>query len=112
MTGAGSGIGLASATRFAEEGMKVVLADIQEDALVTAVARLQEAGHDVIGVRTDVSQHEQLQRLADQTIASYGKVSGVTTSVLINLASNEYFKSIKPGSFPYEIIVELSSEYR
>ena len=44
VTGAGSGIGLASATRFAEEGMKVVLADIQEDALLAAVAALQEAG--------------------------------------------------------------------
>jgi NAD(P)-dependent dehydrogenase (short-subunit alcohol dehydrogenase family) len=77
VTGAGSGIGLASATRFAEEGMKVVLADIQEDALLAAVAALKEAGHDVIGVRTDVSQCDQVQRLADQAIASYGKVNVV-----------------------------------
>ena len=77
VTGAGSGIGLASATRFAEEGMKVVLADIQQDALDLAVASLQQAGHDVIGVRTDVSQCEQIQRLADQAITAYGKVNVV-----------------------------------
>jgi NAD(P)-dependent dehydrogenase (short-subunit alcohol dehydrogenase family) len=75
VTGAGSGIGLASATRFAEEGMKVVLADIQQDALDAAVASLQQSGHDVIGVRTDVSQCEQVQRLADRAMTAYGKVN-------------------------------------
>lgn len=75
VTGAASGIGLAMATRFAQEGMQVVLADIQEDALDSAVSTLQLAGHDVMGVPTDVSQREQIQNLADLTIASYGKVN-------------------------------------
>jgi NAD(P)-dependent dehydrogenase (short-subunit alcohol dehydrogenase family) len=55
VTGAASGIGLATATRFAQEGMQLVMADIQEDALDVAVSTLRKAGHDVIGVRTDVS---------------------------------------------------------
>jgi NAD(P)-dependent dehydrogenase (short-subunit alcohol dehydrogenase family) len=75
VTGAASGIGLATATRFAKEGMKVVLGDIQQDALEAAVSTLKEAGHEVIGVPTDVSQREQIQNLADQTIAAYGKVN-------------------------------------
>jgi NAD(P)-dependent dehydrogenase (short-subunit alcohol dehydrogenase family) len=75
VTGAASGIGLATATRFAEEGMKVVLADIQKDALNSAVSILQEAGHDVVGVPTDVSQREQVQNLAERAIASFGKVN-------------------------------------
>ena len=75
VTGAASGIGLATATRFAEEGMKVVLADIQQDALNSAVSILQEAGHDVVGVPTDVSQREQVQNLAERAIASFGKVN-------------------------------------
>lgn len=77
VTGAASGIGLASATRFAQEGMKVVLADIQQDALDAAVEALQQAGHDVLGVRTDVSQCEQIQRLADTAVNAYGKVNVV-----------------------------------
>ena len=75
VTGAASGIGLATASRFAEEGMKVVLADIQQDALDAAVSTLQQAGHDVIGVLTDVTEREQIQNLADKTIATYGKVN-------------------------------------
>lgn len=75
VTGAGSGIGLACATRFAEEGMKVVLADIEKAALETAVADLRRAGHDVLGVPTDVSKAEQIQNLAEQAIATYGKVN-------------------------------------
>jgi NAD(P)-dependent dehydrogenase (short-subunit alcohol dehydrogenase family) len=75
VTGAASGIGLATATRFAGEGMKVVLADIQQDALDSAVSTLRQAGHDVIGVQTDVSQRAQVQNLADAAIAAYGKVN-------------------------------------
>ena len=75
VTGAASGIGLATASRFAEEGMKVVLADIQQDALESAVSQLQLAGHDVLGVPTDVTQFEQIQHLADEAISAYGKVN-------------------------------------
>jgi NAD(P)-dependent dehydrogenase (short-subunit alcohol dehydrogenase family) len=74
VTGAGSGMGRAFAQRFAEEGMKVALADIQTDALDTAVKELTDAGHEVIGVHTDVSQEEAIQHLADETIAAFGKV--------------------------------------
>ncbi len=75
VTGAASGIGLATATRFCQEGMKVVLADIQADALDATVDSLQRAGHDVVGVKTDVSQREQVQQLADQSMAAYGQVN-------------------------------------
>ncbi|MGB1140500.1 MAG: SDR family NAD(P)-dependent oxidoreductase [Halioglobus sp.] len=77
VTGAASGIGLATATRFAQEGMKVVLGDIQQDALDAAVQSLVAAGHDVTGVRVDVSSRDDLQRLADTAITSYGKVNVV-----------------------------------
>jgi NAD(P)-dependent dehydrogenase (short-subunit alcohol dehydrogenase family) len=74
VTGAASGMGRAFAERFAAEGMKVVLADIEAPALDEAVARMSDAGHDVIGVRSDVSNLESLQALAQQAVDAYGKV--------------------------------------
>lgn len=75
VTGAASGIGRATATRFAEEGMKVVLADIEENALGETVKALKSAGHEVIGVPTDVSKFEAVEALAAKTIAAFGQVN-------------------------------------
>ncbi len=77
VTGAASGIGLATATRFAEEGMKVVLADIEEPALETAVTQLSAAGHEVVGVPTDVSDWGAIQSLAEATLSAFGGVNVV-----------------------------------
>src|SRR5262245_54844051 len=74
VTGAASGLGRAIAERFAHEQMKVVLADIEEPALDQAVGQLRSAGHDVTGIRTDVSKKESIERLAAATLATYGKV--------------------------------------
>ncbi len=74
VTGAASGIGRATAERFASEGMKVVLADIEEPALNGVVSELKDAGHDVISVPTDVSDWQAVQNLADKTIKAFGAV--------------------------------------
>ena len=60
VTGGASGIGLALSERFATEGMKVVVADVEETALDKAVARLTEGGAEAIGVRTDVTSFESV----------------------------------------------------
>lgn len=77
VTGAASGIGLATSARFAAEGMRVVLADIQQEALDAAVTTLTKQGHAAIGVRTDVSRLEDIQNLADVAVSTYGKVNVV-----------------------------------
>jgi NAD(P)-dependent dehydrogenase (short-subunit alcohol dehydrogenase family) len=74
VTGGASGIGRALADRFAAEGMKVVLADVEEDALRLAEADFREKGVDVLGVRTDVSKPEDLEKLAQQTLDAFGGV--------------------------------------
>jgi NAD(P)-dependent dehydrogenase (short-subunit alcohol dehydrogenase family) len=75
VTGAASGIGRAMAERFAQEGMKVVLSDIDDTALQKAVQELKQQEHDVIGVVTDVAKPESVDELARQALAVYGKVN-------------------------------------
>src|SRR5438094_10434157 len=75
VTGAASGIGLGLARRFAAEGMKVVLADIEQAALDEAVAELTAAGHEALAFRTDVSDAAQMESLADRAVAAFGRVN-------------------------------------
>jgi NAD(P)-dependent dehydrogenase (short-subunit alcohol dehydrogenase family) len=74
VTGAASGIGRALAEKCIQEGMKVVLADVEESALNRAADELKDLGGEVLAVRTDVSSAEQVEALAQQAFATYGGV--------------------------------------
>ncbi len=74
ITGAASGIGLGIARRAAKEGMKVVVADIEKDALNQTEEELKAKGIDVISVLTDVSKSENIEQLAQKTIDTFGEV--------------------------------------
>jgi NAD(P)-dependent dehydrogenase (short-subunit alcohol dehydrogenase family) len=74
VTGAASGIGLALATRFAAEGMRVALADVEEGALADATRRLEAGGADAIGVPTDVASASDVERLARRAKQAFGGV--------------------------------------
>ncbi len=74
ITGAGSGMGRAFAVRFAAEGMKIVAADIEPDALDATVAEVAAAGHDITGFRTDVADPQAVRQLADAAFERYGAV--------------------------------------
>jgi NAD(P)-dependent dehydrogenase (short-subunit alcohol dehydrogenase family) len=74
VTGAASGIGLATAAAFARAGAAVVLADINAAALDQAVERLREAGHEVLGVPCDVGDEAQVEALLARTVATYGRL--------------------------------------
>lgn len=74
VTGAASGMGLAFARRFAAEGMNVVLADIEEDALTAQVTQLEQEERNVLGVIVNTMRREAIEELRDRTIAEYGNV--------------------------------------
>lgn len=74
VTGAASGIGLGMARAFGGAGMRLVLADIEADRLDGVVAELTDAGQTAIGVRTDVSDADQVAALAEAALAEFGAV--------------------------------------
>ena len=80
VTGAASGIGLGIDTALAQAGVKVMLCDIEEAALVKAVEALKLTNADVEGIRADVSLKPELQAAADALIARYGKVHVVVNN--------------------------------
>lgn len=74
VTGAASGIGLGIATALAQAGVKVMLCDIEEEALSAALKQLRLTNVDVERVKADVSLKAELAAAAEATIARYGKV--------------------------------------
>jgi NAD(P)-dependent dehydrogenase (short-subunit alcohol dehydrogenase family) len=78
VTGAAQGIGRAAAQKLADEGAKVVLADIQGEAVERAAAELADAR----GLQVDVSKADDVQRMVDETLERHGRLDA-----LVNVAA-------------------------
>lgn len=74
ITGAASGIGRAVAERCVQERMRVVLADVEEDALARAEATMSDTGATVLAIPTDVSAASDVEALAQKTLEAFGAV--------------------------------------
>jgi len=74
VTGAASGIGYGLAERAAKEGMKVVLADVEERALEKAEKDIRALGVDTLAVKTDVSKAEDVKALAEKTVDKFDAI--------------------------------------
>jgi NAD(P)-dependent dehydrogenase (short-subunit alcohol dehydrogenase family) len=86
ITGGASGIGLAVARALGAEGMRLVIADIENTALEAARAELEGDGYEVLGVRTDVSKLADVENLAAATIERFGAVHVVHNNAGVVLA--------------------------
>jgi NAD(P)-dependent dehydrogenase (short-subunit alcohol dehydrogenase family) len=74
VTGGAGGIGLAMGQRFGQEGMRVVLADLDAATLEESAERLRGEGIDTIGVTCDVRDHASVEALRDAAVAAFGTV--------------------------------------
>lgn len=80
VTGGASGIGRALAERFAAEGMRLVIADIERPVLDETAAGLRDRGAEAIGVLTDVTSYDSVAALADAAYAAHGAVHVLCTN--------------------------------
>jgi NAD(P)-dependent dehydrogenase (short-subunit alcohol dehydrogenase family) len=74
VTGAGSGLGLATARAFAESGAAVVLADCNEQAVHSAAEQLNARGHETLAIRCDVSDDAQVEAMVRETVTRFGRL--------------------------------------
>jgi NAD(P)-dependent dehydrogenase (short-subunit alcohol dehydrogenase family) len=94
ITGGASGLGRAMAERFAREGMKLALADVEPATLARAVAEMKAAGAAVIGVPTDVSKAADVEALAKKTLNTYGAVHVVANNAGVSPLGNAWENSV------------------
>lgn len=82
ITGAGHGIGRAYAQRFAAEGARVVIAELDGAAAARVAAMIEAEGHQALGLQADVTRAEDMARVAAETVARFGRID-----ILVNNAA-------------------------
>ncbi|WNS76675.1 3-oxoacyl-ACP reductase FabG [Bacillus sp. DTU_2020_1000418_1_SI_GHA_SEK_038] len=97
ITGAGKGIGVATAKKFAEEGAKLVLADLNEQDLISRTEEIREIGGEAIWVVTDVTKRNEVNYLFKQALLHYERIEIVINnagivqdSQLINMSEEQW----------------------
>ncbi len=83
VTGAVQGIGLGVALSMARAGANIVVADMAQDGLASAVAEIEAKGVQALGVQTDVTQARAIDRLVHETLDRFG-----TIDILVNNAGS------------------------
>ena len=84
VTGAASGIGLATAKAFAEAGASVALADWNEDAVRAASDELTAQDHKALAIRCDVADDAQVEAMVEQTVAVFGRLDAAYNNAGVN----------------------------
>ncbi|WP_341202002.1 3-hydroxybutyrate dehydrogenase [Planomicrobium okeanokoites] len=103
ITGAASGIGYEISRDFAENGAKIVLTDINEEAVKVAADAMIKEGYECIGIRCDVTSEDEIIMAINQTVETFG-----TLDILINNAGMQYISPIE--EFPtekYELLIKI-----
>jgi NAD(P)-dependent dehydrogenase (short-subunit alcohol dehydrogenase family) len=88
LTGAGSGIGRATALLFAQEGAQVVVADYVRETGEETVTLIEQAGGEAIFVHADVSQAADVQRMIQTTVETYGKIDILFNNAAVTLPAS------------------------
>ncbi len=109
ITGAGSGIGEATALKFAREGAKVAVCDINEEAAQAAARAIAEAGGDAIAYRVDVTDKASIARMVEAVMAKWGRIDTLVNNA--GIVQDAQFKKMTDEQFERVIDVNLKGVY-
>lgn len=102
ITGAASGMGLLSAQKLAEEGAKVVLTDVNADAVAVAAEAIRKNGGAAIGIPVDVRNYGQIESAATAALDEFGSID-----LLLNCAGGAEGRMLKCGLPFHEMPIEV-----
>ncbi|MTH52001.1 3-hydroxybutyrate dehydrogenase [Bacillus mangrovi] len=103
ITGAAQGIGYEIGEKFAQEGAKVVLTDLNEEGVKAAAEKLAQGGNETLGLKCDVTNEDELKKAIDDSIAHFGGID-----ILINNAGMQHVSPIEEFSTQrYELLVKI-----
>lgn len=109
VTGAAQGIGKATALKFAQEGAKLVVANINLDSMNEVVAEIKELGAEVLAYDVNVVNREQVQGMVDDVVSKWGKIDVLVNNAGIT-ADNQLLK-MPEEDFDKVIAVNLKGVY-
>ena len=105
ITGGASGIGVGIARALANRGMKLVIADLNQETIDAALNDFSAVGVEAMGVLCDVSKLEQVQNLADKTVEKYGAVHVLCNNAGVGIPTSA--REIKLEDWKWIIDVDL-----
>ena len=102
ITGAASGMGLLSAQKLAEEGAKVVLTDVNIEAVSVAAEDIRKNGGEAIGIQVDVRNYVQVKNAANTALKTYGSID-----IMMNFAGGAECRMLKRSEPFHELPIEV-----
>jgi len=109
ITGAGQGIGRATALKFAREGAKVALCDINLEAVNETVEAIEAAGGEAAAFRIDVTDKESIARMVEGVMAKWGRIDTLVNNA--GIVEDAQFKKMSEDQFDRVIDVNLKGVY-
>ncbi len=109
ITGAGRGIGQATAVKFAREGSKVVVCDLSADAIAETVQLCEREGAQTLGAVADVTDAKSLQKMVEATLAKFGRIDCLVNNA--GIVADAQMKNMTDEQFDKVIAVNLKGVF-
>ncbi len=109
ITGAAQGIGRATALKFAREGAKVAVCDINEVEVAATVKIIESAGGEALGFRVDVTDKASIAKMVEGVMAKWGRIDTLVNNA--GIVQDAQFKKMSEDQFDRVIEVNLKGVY-